>query len=178
MCGDYDYEAVSVDMLQNQVLVVLGIALAVFIVPNLWAWCVRRAWWPSMVRAFDRCACVCACVLFAPVVWCVCVPVAWVRGRLFPAAESRRKLGRYLAALPPHNGLTYYEEMAIEIESLPPGPAKMALRQYFKKVAPPSAECIARARQKRGMPRVKRGITNALLRGKIPYIMQGKGVVA
>ncbi len=179
MYSDQYGDSVSLDARQNQVLLVLGIMAALVIVPYVFAWARRQAWWPVAVRVLDTVLCVVGGCVLLPIAWvvrCVVAPfdmvISWVRMRIDPAAEKRRKLGRYLAALPPHSGLTYYEEMANDIAALPPGPAKMAVQAYFRKVAPPSAACIAKARSQRGKPRVSRGIVNALLRGEVPYCMQ------
>ena len=184
MYSDQYGDSVSLDALQNQVLLVLGIMAALVIVPYIVAWARRQAWWPAVVRVLAPVLCVVGCCVWLPVAWVVRRVVApvdmvisWVRMRIDPAAEKRRKLGRYLAALPPHSGLTYYEEMANDIAALPPGPAKMAMQAYFRKVAPPAAAQVAKARRLRGKPRVARGMVNALLRGDIPYAMRPQSVI-
>jgi len=90
--------------------------------------------------------------------------------RLFldPAAERRRRLGRYLAALPPHSGLTAYEELELEINSLPAGVGRLLLRKQLKQLPKPSASEIARARAMRGLPRARPGLVNRLLHGQVP----------
>lgn len=177
----YDYDNIDLAQLQGQVLVILGIMAALVIVPNLWAWLRCQRWWRHLVvwflrrfyKVFDM-VCFAVFVAFALAWYPVACLVSAVRMRLNPAAEKRRQLGRYLATLPPHSGLTYYEEMAQDIRSLPPGPAKAELMRYFKKVKPPSEGCIQRARMRRGQPRVSKGVVNTLLRGDIPYCMRPK----
>jgi len=184
MHSDQYYDSVSLDALQNQLLAIFGIMVAIAIVPHIAAWVRRQAWWPAVARMLGNVAYVVGCCVLYPIVWvvrCVYAPfdlvLHWVRMWVNPAAEKRRELGRYLAALPPHSGLTYYEEMANDIAALPPGPAKMAMQAYFKKVAPPSAAQVAKARRLRGKPRVARGMVNALLRGDIPYAMRPQSVI-
>lgn len=86
-----------------------------------------------------------------------------------PAAERRRRLGRYLASLPPHSGLTVYEEYEAEINALPPGAARLALRRNLARTMPrPTAAEVARARARRGRSRVPEGLVRCLLRGDVP----------
>ena len=95
--------------------------------------------------------------------------VSAVRYCLNPAAERRRQLGRYLASLPRHSGLTAYEEYEAEINALPPGPARQALRYNLSRMMPrPSARLIERARAMRGRSRVPEGLVQCLLRGEKP----------
>ena len=95
--------------------------------------------------------------------------VSAVRYVLNPAAERRRRLGRYLAALPRHSGLTVYEEYEAEIMSLPAGPIRSALRHNFKMMMPkPTADIIEKARLMRGRSRVPEGYVRCLLRGEKP----------
>lgn len=112
-----------------------------------------------------------------PVVFEVCGRVACavarvasaVRYCLNPAAERRRRLGRYLASLPRHSGLTAYEEYEAEIDALPPGPARQALRYNLSRMMkPPSARAIEKARAMRGRSRVPEGLVRCLLRGEKP----------
>ena len=108
-----------------------------------------------------------------PVVFEVCGCVARVasavRYCVNPAAERRRRLGRYLASLPRHSGLTAYEEYEAEINALPPGPARQALRYNLARMMPrPSARAIERARAMRGRSRVPEGLVRCLLRGEKP----------
>lgn len=141
--------------------------------------CLLRRWRAQIRRldwAVDRAARRCKVAL-----WRVFHPAAARCGRavqsaldrLDPVVAQRRELGQYLASLPLRSGLTAYEEMARDIDALPAGPAKAAIRDYFRKnVAPPSRECVERARAKQGLPRVPAGVVNALLRGEVPYFMQ------
>lgn len=108
-----------------------------------------------------------------PVVFEVCGCVARVasavRYCVNPAAERRRRLGRYLASLPRHSGLTAYEEYEAEINALPPGPARQALRYNLSRMMPrPSARAIEKARAMRGRSRVPEGLVRCLLRGEKP----------
>ena len=94
---------------------------------------------------------------------------AAVRFCLNPAAEKRRRLGRYLASLPPHSGLTVYEEYEAEINALPSGAARAAMRYNFERMFPkPSAAAIVKARAMRGRPRISAGYVRCLLRGEKP----------
>jgi hypothetical protein len=143
-------------------------------------WAVLAPCWPlveSAARRFVRCLdtlldwlamlrapafVVAACAAFGRV-------AAGVRYVLNPAAERRRRLGRYLAALPPHSGLTVYEEYEAEINALPSGAARSALRYNFERMFPkPSAATVERARNMRGRARVPAGYVRCLLRGEKP----------
>ena len=161
---------INLDQMSSEMLILVGILLAVAVVPVVLPYAVRFA--PAVGR---RVAAVCpwlVCRPFAPVV------AAWraLRRRMDPAAEERREMGRYLAALPPHSGLTAHEEMARDIAALPPCAAKAALKEYFKKVAPPSNRAVWRARRQAGKPRVPSVVVNALLRGEVPPVwVRGKG---
>ena len=136
------------------VVVPLAVRWLARVAPRILAWVAGACPW-LMWRPFD------------PVV------AAWRAFRRWcnPAAESRRELGRYLRSLPPHSGLTAYEEMALDIEGLPPGPARAAMREYFKKVEPPSARVIHRARRMRGRPRVSQAVLSSLLLGHEPRMI-------
>ena len=95
--------------------------------------------------------------------------VSAVRWCFNPMAEKRRRLGRYLASLPPHSGLTLYEEYEAEIDTLPAGPIRSAMRYNFERMFPkPSAGAIRKARAMRGRPRISEGLVRCLLRGEKP----------
>lgn len=102
------------------------------------------------------------------------VPDLWRKARRYFSREARerRALGLHMALLPPHSGLTAYEQMALEIEALPDGAGKWALKASLDKVAKPSAACILRARSRRGKPQVPYGVIRALMRGERPYSMK------
>lgn len=121
------------------------------------------------VALVERCACACRSVAR---VW-LRVSSAICRC-LNPAAERRRELGRYLAALPPHSGLTAYEEYLAEIDALPSGPARQCLRHNLARMMPrPSARVVAKARARRGRSRAPEGLIRCLLNGVKPDFYHG-----
>ena len=111
-----------------------------------------------------------------PVVFEVCGCVARVVARvasavrycLNPAAEKRRRLGRWLASLPPKSGLTRYEEIEAEINALPPGAARLNLRHQLRLMRKPSPAAIEAARRSAGRPSVPPALVRCLLRGEKP----------
>jgi hypothetical protein len=158
----------NLDLVAGQMRLLVGFILAVALAP----WLLRLA--PLALR-------LCRWVAGLPILsYDVSAPLvaAWRAYQRWrdPAAESRRELGRYLRSLPPHSGLTAYEEMVADIAALPPGSARNALRLYLKKVAPPSRRQVWAARRQRGKPRVPRIVVDFLCRGKVPPVwVRGQG---
>lgn len=124
---------------------------------------------PVPVALVERCVCACRSVAR---VWLRVLSA--VRYCLNPAAERRRKLGRYLASLPPHSGLTVYEEYLAEIDALPSCAARQCLRRNLARMMPrPSAGAIAKARARRGRSRAPEGLIRCLLNGVKPDFYRG-----
>ena len=148
----------------------LGIMFGFFALVLVWP-LVERLWsrWGESVLGLVDAAFDVIAEVSAPVARAVSRIASAVRYCLSPAAERRRQLGRYLASLPPHSGLTVYEEFEAEINALPPGAARAVLRHNFRMMMPkPSAACIEKARAMRGCSRVPEGYVRCLLRGEKP----------
>lgn len=92
--------------------------------------------------------------------------VSACRYAVSPHREIRRRVGRRLAA--PHSGLTEYEQIARDIESLPCGAVRLALRYQLRSMPPPSAGAVAQARRRAGRPVAPSGLVRCLLRGEKP----------
>ena len=122
-----------------------------------------RVWWWRRGGFVRRVAALDVGWLFAPAVRVVSA----VRFVVSPRREIRRRVGCRLAA--PHSGLTDYEQMALDIESLPRGAARLALRLQLRSMPPPSAACIAKARDMRGRCVAPDGLVRCLMRGEKPF---------
>lgn len=93
--------------------------------------------------------------------------VSRVRAWWDPEAEYRRGLARYLASLPPRSGLTVYEEVLAESESLPSLEARRVRLMAWRYLRP-SANAVAAARRNAGLPAVEPSTVRALERGEWP----------
>ena len=151
------------------VVVIPFIMVGVWVAPMVCGWLVHRVWFRRgvglWVRFLDRCG-------------------GWVASRVRGCywgihrlvcrrRYNRRMLGEYLASLPPHSGLTYYEELMNEASSLPPGPCKLEVLRSIRRLGPPSEAQKASARAKAGMPVVNPGMVRALLRGDRLHKVRG-----
>lgn len=103
--------------------------------------------------------------------------LSWCRSLIDPDAERRRVLGARLAAEPPRNGLTIYEEFEREINALPSGAMRLALRQNLRSMMQDvctSPAVVARARRSAGQSRAPSWVVAVLRRGGVvrvcPYV--------